>query len=134
MKRVSEENKKLSEMLSIMCENYNALRNQLDDYMTKTNNNIINIKESKKRKSESSYNNMNGVNPHNINVSESSSTDEEQSSKKIAREESVKAKISRVHYRTEPSDTSLVRITTTYISCIVYTMFGVLIVLFLYRL
>nr|AEO31523.2 WRKY transcription factor 5 [Dimocarpus longan] len=112
LNRVSEENKKLTEMLTIMCENYNALKSQLVDYMSKFNNNNNsdnNNKESRKRKSESSNNNNNntvGIIGNN-NVSESSSTDEE-SCKKPAREETIKAKISRVHYRTEASDTSLV--------------------------
>ncbi|KAK1557860.1 hypothetical protein Q3G72_033234 [Acer saccharum] len=109
LKRVSEENKKLTEMLTVMCENYNSLRSQLMDYMNKNNNSDNNNKESKKRKSESSNNNNN----NNIgmivnNVSESSSTDEDQSCKKPAREDTIKAKISRVHYKTEASDTSLV--------------------------
>ncbi|KAL5757242.1 hypothetical protein ACOSQ2_021988 [Xanthoceras sorbifolium] len=109
LNRVSEENKKLTDMLTVMCENYNALRGQLIDYMSK--NNSDNKKESKKRKSESSNTNNNNNNNIGIignnNVSESSSTDEE-SCKKPAREETIKSKISRLHYRTEPSDTSLV--------------------------
>ncbi|KAK3188658.1 hypothetical protein Dsin_028219 [Dipteronia sinensis] len=104
LKRVSEENKKLTEMLTVMCENYNSLRIQLMDYMNKNNNSENNNKESKKRKSESSNNIGMIVN----NVSESSSTDEDQSCKKPAREDTIKAKISRVHYKTEASDTSLV--------------------------
>ncbi|KAK2644762.1 hypothetical protein Ddye_019957 [Dipteronia dyeriana] len=106
LKRVSEENKKLTEMLTVMCENYNSLRSQLMDYMNKQNNNSDNNnnKETKKRKSESSNNIGTIVN----NVSESSSTDEDQSCKKPAREDTIKAKISRVHYKTEASDTSLV--------------------------
>ncbi|KAH7564648.1 hypothetical protein JRO89_XS09G0001700 [Xanthoceras sorbifolium] len=110
LNRVSEENKKLTDMLTVMCENYNALRGQLIDYMSK--NNSDNKKESKKRKSESSNTTNNNNNNIGIignnNVSESSSTDEE-SCKKPAREETIKSKISRLHYRTEPSDTSLVQ-------------------------
>ncbi|KAL4564287.1 hypothetical protein LXL04_028347 [Taraxacum kok-saghyz] len=55
LNRVSAENKKLTEMLTVMCENYNALQNHLTDYMSKnpapsdsTNNN----NNSKKRKPE----------------------------------------------------------------------------------
>ncbi|KAG2729474.1 hypothetical protein I3843_01G246700 [Carya illinoinensis] len=99
MNRVSEENKKLTEMLTVMCENYNALRSQLTDYMSK---NVLEKEASptRKRKSESS-NNVTGIQGN----SESSSTDEE--SCKKPREEVIKAKISRIYVRTEASDTSL---------------------------
>ncbi|KAJ6388095.1 hypothetical protein OIU77_026628 [Salix suchowensis] len=35
LNRVGEENRKLTEMLTVMCESYNALRGQLMDYMSK---------------------------------------------------------------------------------------------------
>ncbi|XP_061373105.1 probable WRKY transcription factor 40 [Gastrolobium bilobum] len=102
LKRVSAENKKLTEMLTEMCENYNTLRSNLMEYMRK--NPEKELSSSKKRKSEGSNNNSNqmGVNGN----SESSSTDEE--SCKKPREDTIKAKISRVHFRTEASDTSLI--------------------------
>ncbi|XP_031283374.1 probable WRKY transcription factor 40 [Pistacia vera] len=103
LNRVSEENKKLTEMLTVMCENYNVLRTQLVDYMNK--NPEKEISSSKKRKSESSNNN-NSNNNGNIGNSESSSTDEE--SCKKPKEETIKPKISRVHYRTDASDRGLV--------------------------
>ncbi|GKV26965.1 hypothetical protein SLEP1_g36174 [Rubroshorea leprosula] len=103
LNRVSEENKKLTEMLRTMCENYNALRSQLMDYMNK--NPEKELSPSKKRKSESSNNN--DQNHGIMGNSESSSTDEE-SCKKPRSEEVVKAKISRIAVRTEPSDTSLI--------------------------
>lgn len=99
MSRVSAENKKLTEMLTVMCENYNALRSQLTDYMSK--NLEKEASPTRKRKSESS-NNATGIQGN----SESSSTDEE--SCKKPREEVIKAKVSRVYVRTEASDTSLV--------------------------
>lgn len=104
MKRVSAENKKLTEMLTVLCENYNALRSQLTDYMSKN----LQEKEhtlTRKRKSESSNNTNNNVTGIYGN-SESSSNDEE--SCKKPREEIIKAKISRVYVKTEASDTSLV--------------------------
>ena len=106
LKRVSAENKKLTEMLTEMCENYNTLQSNLMEYMRK--NPDKELTSSKKRKSESSNNNSNlmAVNGN----SESSSTDEE--SCKKPREETIKAKISRVYVRTEASDTSLVRFLT----------------------
>lgn len=103
MNRVSAENKKLTEMLTVMCENYNALRGQLTEYMSKNSEKEL-ISESRKRKSESSNtNNVNGVRGN----SESSSTDEELPSKK-PKEETIKAKISKAYVRTEASDSSLV--------------------------
>lgn len=103
LKRVSAENKKLTEMLTEMCENYNTLRSNLTEYMRNNPDKEV-ISTSKKRKSESSNNNSNplGVNGN----SESSSTDEE--SCKKPREETIKAKVSKVYHRTEPSDISLV--------------------------
>jgi len=114
LNRVSAENKKLTEMLTLMCENYNALRIQMMDYMSKNAGDQQNQKEqqqihhqvisSRKRKSESSSNNNNiGMNGN----SESSSTDEDESVKK-PREEIIKAKVSRVYRRTEASDTTLI--------------------------
>ncbi|KAK7270622.1 hypothetical protein RJT34_25924 [Clitoria ternatea] len=101
LKRVSAENKKLTEMLTEMCENYNTLRSNLMEYMRKNPDNKELSSSNKKRKSESSNNN-NNTTP----MAESSSTDEE--SCKKPKEETIKAKTSRVYVRTEPSDTSLI--------------------------
>lgn len=106
--RVSAENKKLTEMLTVMGESYNALRSQLLEYMSKNPEKELSP-ISKKRKSESSNNNnntsvnniLNGINNGN---SESSSSDGE--SCKKPREETIKAKIYRSYVRTEPSDTT----------------------------
>ncbi|XP_058728841.1 probable WRKY transcription factor 40 isoform X2 [Vicia villosa] len=109
LKRVTAENKKLVEMLSVVCENYNALRSHLMEYMSRNPEKELST-ISKKRKSESSNNNNNtnsnliGVNNGN---SESSSTDEE-SCKKPREEEVIKAKISRAYVRTDASDTGLI--------------------------
>jgi len=65
------------------------------------------LSSSKKRKSESSYNNST---PMGINGnSESSSTDEESCKKP---KEDIKTTVSRVYVKTEASDTSLVRFLT----------------------
>ncbi|CAN1121511.1 Probable WRKY transcription factor 40 [Linum perenne] len=112
LNRVSAENKKLTEMLTVMCENYNAMRNQLVDYMTRKEEDKENngpSSPSRKRKSESSNtitNNLPINNNTNNGASESSSTDEE--SFKRPREEVIKAKISRVYVRTETSDSGLI--------------------------
>ena len=111
LKRVTAENKKLAEMLSVMCENYNTLRNHLTEYMRKNPEKELSP-SSRKRKSESSNDNncdQMALTSNNGN-SESSSTDEE--SCKKPREETIKAKVSRVYVRTEASDTSLVRFLT----------------------
>ncbi|OAY36998.1 probable WRKY transcription factor 40 [Manihot esculenta] len=104
LNRVSAENKKLTEMLTVMCENYNALKSQLMDYMNK--NQDKELSPSRKRKSESSNNNNNDNTIVMNGNSESSSTDEE--SCKKPREQVIKAKISRTYVRTEANDTSLV--------------------------
>nr|AFK37066.1 unknown [Lotus japonicus] len=104
LKRVTAENKKLVEMLSVVCENYNTLRSQLMEYMSRNPEKELSP-SSKKRKSESSNNNSDLVGVNNGN-SESSSTDED--SFKKPREETIKAKISRAYVRTEATDTGFV--------------------------
>ncbi|KAK6139562.1 hypothetical protein DH2020_026708 [Rehmannia glutinosa] len=116
LSRVSAENKKLTEMLTVMCENYTQLRNQLMEHTSKNSTGVDNTPTSRKRKAESSSmmnisgniknsnNNTNGT--ENVGPSESSSSDEDSSKK--PKEELIKAKISRVHVRTEASDTSLI--------------------------
>ncbi|KAL0380345.1 UNVERIFIED_CONTAM: putative WRKY transcription factor 40 [Sesamum angustifolium] len=108
LNRVSAENKKLTELLSVMCENYTELRNQLMEQTSKNLGGVdnINTAASRKRKAESSMNNNNNEGTTNIGPSESSSSDEDSSKK--PREEHIKAKISRVYVRTEASDTSLI--------------------------
>lgn len=109
LNRVSAENKKLTELLTVMCENYTELRNQLMEYTSK-NTVVENNTASRKRKAESSNNNVNSNGNIdgliNLGPSESSSSDEDSSKK--PREEHIKAKISRVCVRTEASDTSLI--------------------------
>ncbi|KAK8584708.1 hypothetical protein V6N13_138659 [Hibiscus sabdariffa] len=104
LNRVNEENKKLTEKLTAMCENYNALRSQVMDLMSKSpEKEII---PSKKRKSEISDNNGNNCNFGVVGNSESCSTDEDSSKK--PRQEIIKAKVSRVYVRTEASEAGLV--------------------------
>lgn len=120
LNRVSAENQKLTQMLTVMCENYDALRKHLVDYMSK-NPSSSTSSASKKRKSPpaaaaADINNNNNndntlipestANNNNNGPSESSSSDD--GSCKKPREEHIKAKVSRVYVRTEASDTSLV--------------------------
>ncbi|KAI3759595.1 hypothetical protein L6452_07519 [Arctium lappa] len=119
LNRVSAENKKLTEMLTVMCENYNALQNHLADYMSKNpapsdsttnNNNNNNNNNSKKRKPENNPTNNNN-NIIERGISESSSSDEDSCKKprqdQQQQQQHIKAKISRVCVRTEASDTGL---------------------------
>ncbi|KAL8502084.1 hypothetical protein ACS0TY_021267 [Phlomoides rotata] len=112
LNRVSAENKKLTELLTIMCENYTELRNQLTEHTSKNlggveNSNVVTAAAaaSKKRKAENVNGNL--INDAtNLGASESCSSDED--SLKKPREEHIKAKISRVYHRTEASDASLI--------------------------
>ncbi|XP_028766428.1 probable WRKY transcription factor 40 [Neltuma alba] len=109
LKRVSAENKKLTEMLTEMCENYDALRRHLAEYMRNNPQKDTNSTfPSKKRKPDnSSYNNNTNNNSMAINgTAESCSTDEE--SCKKPKEGTNKAKVSKAYVRTESSDTSLI--------------------------
>lgn len=109
LSRVSAENKKLTELLTIMCENYTELRNQLTEYTNK-NLGVENDNGAASRKRKADNVNGNLIDATNVNPSESSSSDDD--SLKKHREEHNKAKISRIHVRTEASDTSLVSLAT----------------------
>ncbi|XP_060168192.1 probable WRKY transcription factor 40 [Lycium barbarum] len=113
LNRVSSENKKLTEMLTVVCENYNALRNQIMEYMS-TQNGVAadDSAGSRKRKAESTSNPNNNNKINNLDVvqgrsSESSSSDEESCYKKL-KEEHIKAKVTVVSMKTDGSDTSLI--------------------------
>ncbi|CAN4098434.1 unnamed protein product [Withania somnifera] len=113
--RVSSENKKLTEMLTVVCENYDALRNQMMEYMSTQNGVADDSAGSRKRKAESISNPniiINSNNNNNLDVvqgrsSESTSSGEESSCKKL-REEHIKAKVTIVSMKSEASDTSLI--------------------------
>ncbi|CAI0473810.1 unnamed protein product [Linum tenue] len=94
-------------MLTVMCENYTALRNQLMDHMARNSHpadEAAAVEEEVEK--EHSPSSLSPATNNNNGASESSSTDEE--SFKRPREEVIKAKISRVYVRTEPSDTGLI--------------------------
>ncbi|KAM1060733.1 hypothetical protein ACFX13_025899 [Malus domestica] len=82
------ENKKLTEILTVMGENYNALRTQLLEYMSKNPEKELSP-ISKKRKSESSHNtttNSNNIVNEAVNGNSESSFSDGESFKK-SREE-----------------------------------------------
>ncbi|KAL0016524.1 hypothetical protein SO802_003593 [Lithocarpus litseifolius] len=96
--RMSSENKRLTEMLVHVCENYNALQSHLKD-LVKSKHTEQESMNSRKRKADSDYHgNMIGINGNN----ECSSSDEE--SRKRPKEETIKTKVKRFCVRS--SDTS----------------------------
>ncbi|GER45671.1 WRKY DNA-binding protein 40 [Striga asiatica] len=107
LKRVSAENMKLTELVTVMCENYTQLQKQLMEHTTKIPQVLENnISKTRKRKAESSMNNGNN---NDIGQSESSSSYEESSKKPKEEHNNIKPKISRVCVQTEASDnTSLI--------------------------
>lgn len=103
LNRISTENKKLNEMLAILCKNYNNLQQQYMDLMSKNSENEVAI--SKKRKAESEdHCHMIGFNVHATECS--TSTDEE--SCKRPKDNNNKAKVSRVYVRASDSNSTLV--------------------------
>ncbi|XP_060172745.1 probable WRKY transcription factor 40 [Lycium barbarum] len=111
LKRLSDENKKLKEMLSVMCDNYNTLRNQLMEYMSKLHSNCngtTRIDGSRKRKAESTTtsNNNNGnlLDAHFHGINSESSTSEKDSSCKKPRVE---------HEHNKPQNSSMDYVRTT---------------------
>ncbi|KAK4485816.1 hypothetical protein RD792_008463 [Penstemon davidsonii] len=106
LNRVSAENKKLTELLTVMCENYTELKNQLFEHKSK-NSSVENSPGSRKRKLQNSSIDNGNNEATNIGSSESSSSDEDSS--KNHKEDHMKPKISQVSVRSEASDhTSLI--------------------------
>ncbi|XWS72748.1 hypothetical protein CRYUN_Cryun02cG0067500 [Craigia yunnanensis] len=100
LNRISAENKKLTEMLTVLCENYNSLQNQFMELVSKNSGNEA--ATSKKRKTEcEDYFNVIGFSGN----TDSSCSDEELCKKS---KECIKAKISKVYVLTNPSDNSLI--------------------------
>lgn len=116
LRRVSAENKKLTEMLMVVCEKYNSLRTQMVDYIAKVNNKTHIIPPNSINNNE----NNNCAEIHNSSGSsgskkrksgDSSSSDEEEDScaKKTNRESIIGVtKISKAYVQTEASDSSLI--------------------------
>ncbi|KAF8034783.1 hypothetical protein BT93_C0948 [Corymbia citriodora subsp. variegata] len=90
--RISQENRKLTEMLTLMHESYDALRNQLIVLENKSSEGELGA--SRKRKHEANF------------TEESCRYQEDQIFKKP--KDSIKPKISKVHFQTDASDMSLV--------------------------
>ncbi|KAL9250064.1 putative WRKY transcription factor 40 [Drosera capensis] len=114
LNRVNVENKRLTEMLTVVCESYNSLRRRYDSMSSSVAlpTNVVGYIDAKKRKAGGGSNGSTTTSNNNAdNSSEASSSEENLASPaKKPREETtdVKAKITRVFFRTEPSDTSLI--------------------------
>ncbi|KAJ4874383.1 putative WRKY transcription factor 40 [Raphanus sativus] len=106
LKRVNAENKKLSEMLTLMCENYNVLRKQLMEYVNKSERDQTS--PPKKRKSPARDDAVSSAVIGGLSESSSTDQDDQYICKKQREETVVKEKVSRVYYKTEASDTTLV--------------------------
>ncbi|KAL3819137.1 hypothetical protein ACJIZ3_005042 [Penstemon smallii] len=111
LKRVSVENKKLTELLTVMCENYTELKNQLLEHKSK-NPGVENSPGSRKRKAHDNRNSSTSIDNGNIegtNIGSSESSSSDEDSSKKHKEDHMKPKISQVSVRSEASDhTSLI--------------------------
>ncbi|KAJ0231756.1 WRKY transcription factor 40 [Hirschfeldia incana] len=106
LKRVNAENKKLSEMLTLMSDNYNVLRKQLMEYVNKSERDQTS--PPKKRKSPARDDAVSSAVIGGVSESSSTDQDDQYMCKKQREETVVKEKVSRVYYKTEASDTTLV--------------------------
>ncbi|KAG4197964.1 hypothetical protein ERO13_A05G059100v2 [Gossypium hirsutum] len=102
LNRISAENKKLTEMLTVLCERYSSLQNQYMELVSRNSGSDATAATSKKRKAEcEDYATMIGFS----GKAESSCSDEDSCKKP---KDCIKAKISRAYVRTNPSDNSLI--------------------------
>ncbi|XP_077222834.1 putative WRKY transcription factor 40 [Tasmannia lanceolata] len=109
LSRVSEENEKLSKMLSSMCKKYWVLQSQVADLKSKSTEKEIegSVSSSRKRKDEShENNNSNGINENANYINPIESSSSEDSCKKACR--LTKTKTFKAYLRIDPSDKSLV--------------------------
>ncbi|CAN1190748.1 Probable WRKY transcription factor 40 [Linum perenne] len=118
LNRVSAENRKLTEMLTVMCENYTAMRNQLMEYMARSNSSNANPNPNNtnppaaapppEEVKEQSPSSLSSSKRKSDDDSSSTEEDDDESRKRPREEEVIKAKISNVYVRTEASDTGLI--------------------------
>jgi hypothetical protein len=106
LNRISSENKKLTEMLIALCENYNTLHSQYMDLMTKNSDQKkLSSSQSKKRKSDSEvYSPMIAMNGTGNVAAESSFSDEESCKRP---KENLKANVSSVYVKADAENKSL---------------------------
>ncbi|XVF35670.1 hypothetical protein REPUB_Repub18cG0166200 [Reevesia pubescens] len=101
LNRISAENKKLTEMLTVLCEHYYSLQNQFMELVSKNSENEAATSRKRKAECDQDYTNMIGFSGN----AESCCSDEDSFKKP---KECIKAKISSVYVRTNPSDNSLI--------------------------
>ncbi|KAJ6732236.1 WRKY TRANSCRIPTION FACTOR 36-RELATED [Salix purpurea] len=103
--RISGENKKLTEMLSAVCQNYIVLEKQLADLMSKNSEKELSTPLLSRKRTAGSEDYSNVINGIGGGNAESSSLDEESSKRP---KENLKSKISTAYFRTSEFDPSLV--------------------------
>ncbi|GMI92449.1 WRKY DNA-binding protein 40 [Hibiscus trionum] len=105
LNRVSTENKKLTEMLTVLCEHYSSLQNKYNELINKNSETEAAATSSKKRKAECEDYSISTTMIGFTANAESSSSDENSCKKP---KECIKAKISTACVRTDPSDNTLI--------------------------
>nr|XP_011459611.1 PREDICTED: probable WRKY transcription factor 40 isoform X1 [Fragaria vesca subsp. vesca] len=123
LNRITLENKKLTQMLAVLCENYNALETHVKELRTNkqlpSENELISSGNTcslaKKRKSPGNdhqdyCNNVNmiGFSTNTISTAETSSSDEESYKRPKEMMSDMNLKISRAYVRCDVSDTRLI--------------------------
>ncbi|CAA6670247.1 unnamed protein product [Spirodela intermedia] len=107
--RLSEENRRLTETLAAVYEQYGALERQVAEMKATSSSDKAASSPSRKRKADSletvSTDDA-ALDPHGLNCVESTSGEDDACKK--PRQEEVKVKISKSYVRTSPTDTSLV--------------------------
>ncbi|OAY80650.1 WRKY transcription factor WRKY71-like [Ananas comosus] len=106
LNRVSEENKRLNEMLATVVAKYATLQSQLHDLMATSSSDGGSVSPSRKRKVEAATNPPATTTTMNYVANQMECTSSEDSCKRIREE--CKPKIAKVYVRTDPSDLSLV--------------------------
>ncbi|XP_039024003.1 probable WRKY transcription factor 40 isoform X2 [Hibiscus syriacus] len=103
LNRVSVENKKLTEMLTALCEHYTSLQKQYKELVSKNTETEVAATSTKKRKAECEDYSATVI---GFTANAKSGCSDENSCKKP--KECINAKISRACVRTDPSDNSLI--------------------------
>ncbi|VFQ87276.1 unnamed protein product [Cuscuta campestris] len=128
VRRVREENKRLTEMLTIMCKNYNSLREQLEGYLGHFHHHHQNsngsaggppssagVKKKKRKSAGGSHNNNMSQSSsnkeeeeeeeeHSVNKKKPRQDEEEEEEQKQVQKEHIKCKTTKVYVRTDSSD------------------------------
>lgn len=104
LNRISLENKKLTEMLTVLCQNYNALETHVKELASENELILANNCLTKKRKAPP----LGFTRNTTSTTAETSSSDEESYKRPMEMSSNINLKISRVYVPTDVSDTRLV--------------------------